>query len=128
VRGRARYSDRVTTRVRTVLIIVAISAAVWAIPSGRGSADAVGNALSAIILAAMVVFGVRIYRETRGRVETLGDAHRALLYAGLGCFVVAMAARPSLTNTGPGTLLFIVLIAMPLVMLWAVWQRWREVG
>ncbi|MEV4422410.1 hypothetical protein AB0L40_20905 [Patulibacter sp. NPDC049589] len=117
-----------TTRVRTVLIIVAIAAAVSFIPSGRDSAQAVSNALSAIILAAMVLFGVRAYREARGRIEVLGDSHRLLFYAGLGSFVVAMAARPSLVETGPGTVLFIVLIAMPIAMLWAVWQRWREVG
>jgi peptidoglycan/LPS O-acetylase OafA/YrhL len=118
----------VTTRVRTVLIVVALAAIVWAVPSGQDSARAIGNAFSAIILAAMVVFGVRIYRETRGRIEYLGDAHRLLLYAGIGCFVVAMAARPSLVGTGPGTMLFIVLLAMPVVMLWAVWQRWRDVA
>lgn len=117
-----------TTRVRTVLVVVALAAVVWAVPSGESSAQAIGNALGAIILAAMVVLGVRVYRETRGRIEYLGDAHRLLLYAGVGCFVVAMAARPSLVGTGAGTALFVVLLTMPVVMLWAVWQRWREVA
>jgi peptidoglycan/LPS O-acetylase OafA/YrhL len=118
----------VTTRVRTVLIVLALAAIVWAVPSGQSSAAAIGSAFSALILAAMVVFGVRLYREARGRIEYLGDAHRLLLYAGVGCFVVAMAARPSLVGTGPGTALFVVLIAMPIVMLYAVWQRWRDVA
>jgi hypothetical protein len=116
----------VTDRVRALLIVVLIAAVVYAIPSGRNSADAVGAALSALILAAMVLFAARIYREHRGRLEELGDAHRLLFFAGIGSFVVAMAARPSLTDSGPGTVLFIVLLLMPVVMLYAVYQRSRD--
>jgi peptidoglycan/LPS O-acetylase OafA/YrhL len=118
----------VTSRARSILIVFALAAVVYAVPSGRGTADAFGSALSALILAAMVVFGVRMYRETRGRIEELGESHRLLFYAGLGTFVVAMAARPSLVGNGPGTLLFVVLLAMPIMMLYAVYQRWREVN
>ncbi|MDO9409528.1 hypothetical protein [Patulibacter sp.] len=116
-----------TDRVRALLIVVALAAIVYAVPSGQNSANAVGAAFSALILAALVLFGARIYREHRGRLEELGDAHRLLFFAGLGSFVVAMAARPSLTDTGPGTVLFIVLLLMPVVMLYAVYQRWRDV-
>jgi len=114
-------------RVRAILIVVVIAAIVYAIPSGKNSANAVGTAFSALILAAMVLFAARIYREHRGRLEELGDSHRLLSYAGVGSFVVAMAARPSLTGTGPGTLLFVVLLLLPIVMLYAVYQRWREI-
>lgn len=113
-------------RLRAILIVVALAAAVYAIPSGKNSANAVGAAFSALILAAMVLFGARIYREHRGRLEELGDSHRLLFFAGVGSFVVAMAARQSLTDTGPGTVLFIVLLLLPIVMLYAVYQRWRE--
>lgn len=117
-----------TTRVRSVLIVFAIAGAVYALPSGRSSADAVGAGLSALLLAALVLLGVRFYREGRGRIEVLGDTHQRLLYAGLGTFVVAMAARQSLVGTGPGTLVFVLLLAAPIGMLYAVWQRWREVA
>lgn len=117
-----------TSRVRSIIIVLAIAGAVYAVPSGKNSADAVGSGLSALVLAAMVMLGVRLYRERRGSLEYLGDTHRLLFYAGLGSFVVAMAARPSLTDTGPGTLLFIVLLAAPIGMLYAVYVRWREVA
>lgn len=117
-----------TTRVRSILIVFAIAGAVYALPSGQNSANAVGAGLSALLLAALVMLGVRLYREGRGRIEVLGDTHRILLYAGLGTFVVAMAARESLVGTGPGTLLFVLLLAAPIGMLYAVWQRWREVA
>lgn len=114
-------------RVRAILIVFVIAAAVYAIPSGRNSADAVGAAFSALILAALVLFGARIYREHRGRLEELGDPHRIYFYVGLGSLVVALAARPQLVTSGPGTLLFIVLLLAPVAMLYAVWQRWREI-
>ena len=82
-----------TKGVRTALIVVAIAAVVWALPSGDRSAQAVGQALSALIWAAIVLLGVRLYREGRGRIELLGDAHRLLLYGSLGLIVVAMAAQ-----------------------------------
>ncbi|MGX6450249.1 hypothetical protein ACVU7I_19590 [Patulibacter sp. S7RM1-6] len=117
-----------STGLRTALIVVAIAAVVWAVPSGGATADAVGAGLSALFLAVFVLIGVRVYREGRGRIELLGDAHRLLLYAALGVFVVAMAARPELVGTGPGTLLWLVLVALPIAMLYAVWQRWRDVA
>ncbi len=113
---------------RTTLIVLAIAAVVWAIPSGGRSSAAVGQALSALIWAAFVLIGVRLYREGRGRIELLGDAHRLLLYGALGVIVVAMAARPALVDTGAGTALWVVLLAAAVAMLWAVWQRWREVA
>ena len=117
-----------TKGVRTVLIIVAIAAVIWAIPSGERSSDAIGQALSALIWATFVLIGVRVYREGRSRIELLGDAHRLLLYGSLGLIVVAMAARPSMVGTGGGTLVWIVLLAAAVAMLYAVWQRWREVA
>ncbi|MBF6620956.1 MAG: hypothetical protein ITG02_12095 [Patulibacter sp.] len=117
-----------TKGVRTALIIVAIAAVVWAIPSGERSSDAVGQALSALIWATFVLIGVRVYREGRGRIELLGDAHRLLLYGSIGLIVVAMAARPGMVGTGGGTLVWIVLLGAAVAMLYAVWQRWREVA
>lgn len=117
-----------TKGVRTALIVVAIAAAVWALPSGDRSTAAIGQALSALIWAAIALLGVRLYREGRGRIELLGDAHRLLLYASIGLVVVAMAARPSMVDTGAGTLLWIVLLGAAAAMLFAVFQRWREVA
>lgn len=115
-----------TRGARTALIVVALAALVWAVPNGGRGASAVSNTLSVIFLAAFVLIGVRIYRETRGRIELLGDSYRLLLYGAIGLLVVALAARPQLVDTGVGTLLFVVLLAMPVLMLWTVWQRFRE--
>jgi riboflavin transporter FmnP len=117
----------VSKGARTALIVVAIAALVWAVPNGGRGADAVGSLLNVVILAAVVLIGVRLYREYRGRIELLGELHSALLYGAIGLFVVAMAARPQLTDTGAGTLLFVVLIVAPFAMLYAVWQRFRDV-
>jgi peptidoglycan/LPS O-acetylase OafA/YrhL len=116
----------VTRGARTALIVVALAAIVYAVPSGGEGADAVSNTLSVIFLAAFVLIGVRIYRETRGRIDLLGDAHRLMLFGAIGLIVVALAARPQLVGTGVGTLLFVILLATPVLMLWAVWQRFRD--
>ena len=118
----------VSRGARTALIVVALAAIVWAVPNGGRGADAVSDTLSVIFLAAIVLIGVRVYRETRGRVELLGDAHRLMLYGAIGLVVVALAARPQLVDTGVGTLLFLLLLAMPVLMLYAVWQRFRDVA
>lgn len=114
--------------LRTALIVLAIAAVVWAVPSGGRNTDAVMAALGALIWMAIVLIGIRAYRETRGRIELLGDAHRLLLYGSLGVIVVAMAARPQLVGSGAGTVLWVVLLGMAIAMLYAVWQRWREVA
>ena len=51
-----------------------------------------------------------------------------MLYAGVGLIVVAFAANASLRNSAAGTLVFIVLLAAAVMMLYGVWQRWREVA
>lgn len=116
------------TQVRTPLIILALAALVWAVPSGDDSAAAIGNAFGAIILAAFVMLGVRVYRDQRGRIDVLGDTHRLMLYAGLGLIVVAFAANSSLVGTAGGTLIFIVLLAAAVMTLYVVYKHWREVA
>lgn len=113
--------------LRTAAIVVGLAAIVWLVPGGGTGGEAIGATLGMLIMAAFVFLGVRVYRETRGRIELLGDAHRLLLYGGIGMIVVAMAARPRLVETGSGTILWVVLIGSAVAMLFAVFQRWRDV-
>ncbi|WP_320670737.1 hypothetical protein [Patulibacter defluvii] len=113
--------------VRTAAIVVGLALIVWLVPGGGDGGAAVGATLSALFLGAIVLLGIRAYRETRGRIEILGDAHRLLLYGAIGMIVVAMAARPRLVETGAGTVLWLVLVGSAVAMLFAVYQRWRDV-
>jgi len=117
----------VTRGARTVLIVLLLAAGVWAIPGGGRTGETVGATLSTLILGAIVLLGVRLYREGRGRIELLGDAHRLLLYGALGTIVVAFAARNGLVDDGAGTALMVVLLLAAAAMLFAVYQRWRDV-
>lgn len=116
-----------TRGARTVVIVLLLATAVWAVPGGGRTGETVSTALSTLIMAAIVLLGVRLYREGRGRIELLGDAHRLLLYASIAMIVVAFAARDGMISDGAGTALFIVLLVSAAAMLYAVFQRWREV-
>jgi hypothetical protein len=73
----------VTSTVRNILIVVAIAAAVFAIPGGGDAASFVAGLLSAGITATFAFIGARFYRENRVAIFSLGDGYRALLYGAL---------------------------------------------
>lgn len=97
--------------IRNTLIVFAIAAAVNFTPGGGTTADVVGALLSIAITVAFVLIGARVYRENRVAIFSLGDQHRGLLYGALGVAVFAMAASTRLWASGPGTLLWVSLIA-----------------
>jgi hypothetical protein len=97
--------------VRNIAIVVAIAAAVYFIPGG-------GRAASTFEAAVLVAFGVaagylglRMYREHRIAIHSLGDRHRALLYGGVAVALFAWVARRHMWQTGLGELAWFVLVA-----------------
>lgn len=113
---------------RNVAIIVALAVAVAFIPGGGRTATFIGSFLSIAVLAALVFIFVRLYREHRMTIFGLGDRHRALLYGALGAFVLAMAGRERMLDTGIGIFLFFVLLGGAAYALVAVWRHHREYG
>jgi hypothetical protein len=118
----------VNSNVRNVLIVVAIAAAVAFVPGGGETAGIVSALLSVGITTLFVMFGVRFYRENRVAIFSLGDKHRALAYGALGAVVVALAGSSRLTNTGLGSLFFVVLLVGAVGAAYAVWQHHRSYG
>jgi hypothetical protein len=114
--------------VRNVLIIVAIAAAVAFLPGGGDTAGLVGALLNIGITVIFVLLGIRFYRENRVAIFALGDRHRGLLYGALAAVVLAMAGRGQLLDTGPGSLVFFLLLAGAAGALYAVWQHHRSLG
>jgi hypothetical protein len=114
---------------RNVAIILVLAAAVAFVPGGGTTADVIGGVLSTLILASLVVFAGRLYREHRLELEMLGDRWRALLYGAIAVIVVAMAARPRLRAEGDGgTIIWIALLAGAAYTLYLVWRHHREYG
>ncbi|MET0601973.1 MAG: hypothetical protein ABW167_08300 [Baekduia sp.] len=113
---------------RNVLIVVVVAAAVAFLPGGGATADVIWALLSIALTVTFVLLGVRFYRENRVAIFSLGDKHRALAYGAIAAIVLALAGRRELTQTGLGSLVFVVLIAGALGAGYAVFKHHRAYG
>jgi len=114
-----------STAARAAVILIA-ALAVWKLPAGGAAARVVWEGLGAVMLAAIAWAGWRFGRDHWLDFDRLGDSGRLVVYGSLGLFAVAMAGRPKLWSTGPGSLLWVLMIAG--VALGAVrsWRLWKE--
>ncbi len=116
--------DRLKT-ARNVAIVALIAAAIYFLPGG-------GRAASTFEAALLVAFGIgiaylcmRLYREHRVALHSLGDRHRALLYGALAIAVIAVTARARMWQTGLGELVWFALVGFVVYTALAVYRRWR---
>lgn len=114
--------------MRNGLIVVALAAAVFALPGGGDAADLVAGVLSTLITVALVAFGWRFYREHRIEIYSLGDQYRGAIYLALAGIVFAMAGRSELLDTGAGTLAWFVIVGLAVWTLFRTFFRWRDVN
>ena len=117
--------DRKKT-ARNLAIIAAIAAAVAFVPAGGRAAEAFSAALGVGFALGFGLIGLRFYREHRISIHSLGDRHRALLYAGLSVALFAVAARGRMWLTGVWEFVWFVLVGFAVYALVAVFQRWRS--
>ena len=69
--------------------------------------------------------GLRLYREHRISLLSLGDRYRGLLYGALAVAAFALIARAEMWRTGLGELVWFVLIGAVVYALLVVYRRWR---
>lgn len=111
--------------VRNIAIIVAIAAAVYLLPGGGRVASTFEAALWAAFGIGIAYFGLRLYREHRISLYSLGDRHRALLYGGVALGVFLYAARRRMWETGSGELLWFILAGCVVYALLEVFRHSR---
>jgi hypothetical protein len=111
---------------RNVAIIVAIALAVYALPGGGRVAETFVAALYVAFGVAIGFMGLRLYREHRISLYSLGDRHRALLYGATAVGLFAWAARRRMWETGSGELLWFVLIGCVVYALLEVFRHARS--
>jgi hypothetical protein len=111
--------------LRTAAIIAALAAIVAFVPQGGSSAGFISALLSIALMALFVLFGGRLYRTFRSEIYGLGDRYRAILYASIGGFVLAMAWRVQLFDTTGGSVLWTAMVAGAMAGLYVVFVRWR---
>jgi hypothetical protein len=114
------------TAARNVGIILVLAALVAFIPGGGTTADVIGAILSTLILVSLVFLVARLYREHRFDLDGLGDRWRGLLYGAIGVAILAMAARPRLSDTSGGTLVWVALLGCASYAVYMVWRHYRR--
>jgi low temperature requirement protein LtrA len=112
--------------VRNFGIVALLALGVYALPGGGTAALLFRAVLFVIITLGIGLLGARYYRDHRMDVYTLGDRWRLIAYVALGVIVLALAGSPKLFDTGPGTLLWLVLIGGSGYALFRVWRHSRE--
>jgi hypothetical protein len=100
----------VTQTVRNVAIILALAALVALVPGGGNATEAILQAFVIAMLAFIAWFAVRLYREHRSDLYSLGDRNRAILYGSVGLATLTVTATDRLWNTGPGLIAWFALI------------------
>jgi hypothetical protein len=116
----------VSATVRNVAIVLVLAAAVAFLPGGGTTAALIGAILSTLIMVSLVFFAYRFYREHRVDLYGLGDRWRGLLYVAIGAVVLALAARPRLSDSSGGTLLVVAVLGGAVYAFYAVWRHYRE--
>jgi hypothetical protein len=111
---------------RNVAIIVALAAAIVAVPGGSDTAGLIGAIFSLAIVALIAYFAGRLYRDHRVDLYGLGDRDRAILYCALGAIVVLLAASGRLTTSAAGTLVEVAGLALCAVGLLRVFRNWQR--
>lgn len=115
-----------TTTVRNVLVILALAAVVMLVPGGGNASAAILQVLLIAMLAAIAWFGVRLYREHRSDIYSLGDRNRGILYASAGLVALTVTATDRLWATGPGTVVWVALIALACYGVYYVFRASRQ--
>jgi hypothetical protein len=116
----------VNSTTRNVLIVLVLAAAVAFLPGAGLAGDLLAAILSAIFFVGLVWFAGRLYLEHRYTLDTLGERWRLVLYGSLGLAVLTITATSKLWDTGPGTLLWIGLIALASYGLYATYRSSRQ--
>jgi hypothetical protein len=111
---------------RNILIILALAAVVMLAPGGGNASAAILQALLIAMLASIAWFGVRLYREHRTDMYALGDRNRGILYASAGLVALTVTATDRLWETGPGTVVWVALIALACYGVYYVFRASRE--
>jgi len=112
--------------LRNVLILLALAAIVMLVPGGGNASAGILQALVIAMLAAIAWFGVRLYREQRSDLYSLGDRNRGILYAAAGLLALTVTATDRLWASGPGTVVWVALIALACYGVYYVFRASRE--
>lgn len=108
---------------RNVAIIMLLALVVAFLPGGGNLAETILTALTMALLAGIAWMVYIASRENQLTLATLGDSRRAILYGAVGMIALLIAGSDKMFNSGGGTLLWIVLLAISVAAIWRVWME-----
>lgn len=97
--------------LRNIAIIAALAFVVAVVPGGGNLADGLLAVMLLVFLALFGVAGYVTYRQNRLSFLALTDRQRTILIGAVGAIVLMAAGADEMLDTGPGTLLWIGVIA-----------------
>lgn len=106
---------------RNVAIIMLLALLVALLPGGGNLTEALLTALTMGLLAGIAWIVYTLSRENQLTLATLTDGRRAVLYGAVGLIALLVAGTDKLFDTGGGTLLWIILLAVAVAAIWRVW-------
>lgn len=115
-----------TETARNILIVLAIAAVVDLVPGGGAAANVILEVLSLAFLALIAWIAARLYREHRDDIYSLGPKRRGILYVAIGVATLTFTASSRLMETGPGTVVWLLLLAACGYAVYAVYRSHRE--
>lgn len=98
------------------------------LPGGGNMAEAVLTALTMALLAGIAWMVYTVSRENQLTLSTLSDGRRAILYGAVGMLILLVAGNDKMFQTGGGTLLWILLLALSVAAIWKVWMDANSYG
>lgn len=111
--------------VRNIAIVALIAAAVYFLPGGGRASHTFLGIVYIGFAVAIGYLGLRLYREHRVALHSLGDVYRGVFYGAIAFAVLAYAARARMWESGLGELLWFVLVGAIVYAFLAVYRHWR---
>jgi hypothetical protein len=108
---------------RNVAIIMLLALGVAFLPGGGNAVDTVMTAITMAFLAGITWMLYTLSRENQLTLATLTDGRRAIFYAAFGLIALLIAGQDKLFSSGPGTLLWVVLLGVSIMAIWRIWTE-----
>ena len=108
---------------RNVAIIMLLALGVAFLPGGGNAVNTIITAITMAFLAGITWMLYTLSRQNQLTLATLTDGRRVIFYSAFGMIALLIAGQDKLFSTGPGTLLWIVLLGASIAAIWRIWTE-----
>ena len=93
------------------------------LPGGGNAVVTVRTAITMAFLAGITWSIYVLGRQNQLTLATLTERRRLIFYSAFGLLALLVAGYNKMWSTGPGTLLWVVLLAASVVAIWRIWTE-----